>query len=463
MIRKITVFSLAMSGSLLLSGPLMAESLKEALEKAYSSNPTLAAQRANLRQTDEGVAQAISGWRPDISASGEFGTKQQDFSNSTNSHRKPRSFGVDLTQSIYAGGSTQADIKTAENDVLAARARLLATEQSILLEAVTAYMDVYRDQAILRLKINNEQVLRRHLEAARDRFEVGEITRTDVHQSEARHAGATAERIKAEGDLAVSRAAYQNVIGQAPGELEKVDPLNDIPEDEQAAIKLSLRDNPSVVAAEYDVASSKSSVDSTRGSLLPSVDFSASADRDFDSSLTDNNTNTFVAKVTLSVPLYQQGTVYSQLREAKQKVAESRLTVDVERRDAVEALTQSWKTLEAARARVQSFKAQILANEIALDGVIKEESVGSRTVLNVLDAEQELLNSQVDLVGAERDEVVGTYAVKEAIGQLSAVNLGLGVDVYNPDQHYKEIRGKWFGTGSPGQDEGPETTRAYGK
>jgi len=438
-----------------------AETLTDALAKAYERNPTILSARANLRGVDESVSQALANWRPTVVLSGDAGVSsiQADLP-SGNQHRDPVNFGVDIDQPLFRGGRTLAETSEAENNIRAARAGLLDTEHSILMEAATAYVDVFREESILKLNINNEQVLRRQFEAAQDRLKVGEITRTDVFQAEARLAGAKADRIGAEGNLESSRATYRNVVGSAPIDLTApAAPAALLPDNKENAVRLAVTQNPSVLAALYDVDAGKDGVDRVWGELLPEVSLNASADRDFDGSGPDTTRNTVAAKIVVRMPLYQAGDVYSRVREAKQTVSERRFDVDQVRRDALEDATSAWESLISARARVRSFKSQINASRIALEGVERENAVGSRTVLDVLDAEQELLDSRVNLVRAQRDEIVAVFKVLEAAGKLTAKNLDLPVTLYDEKAHYNEVRGLWFGGRSSGdthdaQDEG---------
>lgn len=437
-----------------LSVSASAQSLDEALAAAYVNNPTLAAARAALRATDEEVPQALSGWRPTVSLSGYSGTAaiRSPSSSGTNKgqHRDPKSVELSVEQPLYQGGRTVAATRKAENRVDAARARLAATEQSVMLDAVTAYMNVVRDQAVLALRVNNEQVLRRQLQATEDRFQVGEVTRTDVYQAEARVAGATADRIQAEGDLEVSRAQYRNIVGEAPGRLQPPPVPADVPADVDRAIDQALSANPDVLAAGFDERASVDGVTEVRGELLPSVTLSGSASKDYDTIGEHTRQTTYQARVSVSVPLYQAGAVYSRLRGARQTVVQNRQNLETARRDAVETVTREWETLITARAAIEAFRAQVTASEIALDGVRREAAVGSRTVLDVLDAEQELLDSRVNLVRAQRDQIVAIYGVKSAVGVLTARALDLPVDYYDPEEHYREVRDRWFGGASGG-------------
>jgi len=423
-----------------------AESLTDALAKAYTTNPTLLSSRATLRATDEGMSQALSGWRPTISASGSTSSKRTETSTTRNTViLNPRSLDLTLSQSLYAGGTTQAAMSSAKNTIDAQRARLKTSEQAVLLAAATAYLNVFRDQSVVDLNIQNEHVLTRHLEATQNRFDVGEITRTDVHQAEARLAGSNSTRIQSEGTLESSRANYVNVVGEAPGKLEAITLPLDLPKTLGEAIVTAEDSNPTVLAAVFDEKASQDSISSARGSLLPSVDLSGSANRSLDTVSRNYWSNSLEAKVTLSVPLYQSGTVYSQVRQARETASAARLTTQQTKRDATEKVRTEWQTLQATRARIESIKTQVLASTTALEGVQREANVGSRTVLDVLDAEQELLNAQVNLVTSQRDEAVAALTLLSATGKLTAVDLNLTVDLYDADRHYQNVRGKWFG------------------
>jgi TolC family type I secretion outer membrane protein len=436
-------------------GVSLAQTLEEALVTAYENNPTLSAQRARLRATDEQVPQALSGYRPTLRAFSEVGRTYQDsnaqslIGNEDNA-LFARTYGATLEQPLFRGGQTAAATRGAENTVRAERARLDSVEQTVLLDATTAYSDVYRDQAVLELTIRNEQRLARQLEATRDRFQVGEVTRTDVSQAEARLARATSERIGAEGDLAASRAVFRNVIGIAPAILPRPPLPQAIPASLANAKDIAIGNNPDVTAAEFRERSALDSVDQVRGELWPTVSLIGRLQRQEEITRKDSRYDSAEALVNLNVPLYQAGTVYSRMRERKQLVVEQRRLLDQSQRNAVEDATRAWNALETAGAEIGSFAKQVEANRIALEGVEKEAEVGARTVLDILDAQQELLNSQVSLVRAERDEVVAAFQLKAALGLLTARQLDLPVDYYDPELHYRQVRDSWFGRSSVG-------------
>jgi outer membrane protein len=438
----LTVFTLVPA---LAPAPVHAQSLTEVLATTYSTNPELLAGRAELRATNELVPQALSGWRPTIAGTASVGSSWIDSDVGSDSSN-PRSVGLSLSQPIYRGGRTVASTRQAENLVLAQRARLVGVEQAVLLDATTAYMDVVRDMAVLELNINNEQVLSRQLEASRDRFEVGEITRTDVAQSEARLAGATAGRIAAEGDLTESRARFVEVVGEAPGTLQTPPIVASLPASLEEAIEVAASANPNVVAADYVERAARDGVDVVFGELLPSV--ALNSDVEYGDELTnfdDGDRTSASVEAQLTVPLYQAGEVSSRVREAKKRASQRRLEMALQRRNAAQVATTAWEALSTARAQITSFEAQVRSNEIALEGVREEAQVGSRTILDVLDAEQELLDSRVSLVRAKRDEIVAGFQLLAAVGNLTARDLNLPVEYYDYQADYLEVRNKLWG------------------
>ncbi len=440
---------------LLLSAPAVAQSLDEALAAAYSSNPTLRAARAQLRAVNEGVPQALSNWRPTVTVTGSTGRKriesESSFSNTQDS-TTPLEAAATVSQPLYRGGRTLAGTARAENDILAQRASLTSVEQSILLRAATAYMDVWRDQAVLDLNINNERVLQRQLEASQDRFTVGELTRTDVAQSETRLAIATADRIASEGSLSTSRAVFEEVVGIAPTLLQAPPPLVDLPGGLDETVNAAVTDNPDVLTAMFAEKAAQNRVREVVGELLPTVSLNATVSHSEETSQRGSQSDVAQILAEVSVPLYQRGSVSSRVREAKQISNQRRLEIDEVRRRQEQEAVSAWRLLETARAQTQSFEAGVRSAEIALEGVRQENSVGARTVLDILDAEQELLDSKVNLVRSQRDSVVTGFQVLAATGRLLARDRGLQVDVYDPDVDYQKVRGRWFGLDAPGAE-----------
>ncbi|WP_193552231.1 TolC family outer membrane protein [Oleisolibacter albus] len=424
--------------------PAHAQSLQEALSQAYQSNPTLESQRAALRATDELVPQARSGFLPTLSAEGDIGRNRQEQDEAISAWTE-KSVGVTLTQPVYRGGQTVAAVDRAEALVQAQRASLASTEQDVLLSAATAYLDVVRDQAVRQLNINNEQVLRRQLEASNDRFRVGEITRTDVSQSEARLSGAISSRIQAEGQLSASRATFTRLIGTVPGQLVQPKTNFVLPASQDEAVSLAEQNNPSVIAARFNERAASAAVDQVTGELLPSVNIVGSYQRIWDRPTANGAIDSGSLTARLTVPIYEAGATTSRVREAKQTVGQRRNQVDEAVRQARSTAVSAWEALVTARATIESNQAQVRSSEIALEGVRQEATVGSRTVLDVLNAEQELLDARVNLVTAQRDEVVAVFQLLSATGQLTAGRLDLGVTTYNYEDHYNKVRGKIWG------------------
>ncbi len=434
--------------------PVSAQTFEESLATAYVGNPTLLAERAELRAVNEGVPQALSNWRPDVRATGSYGIEHTNTESDlvdVDETLEPFEVELSLTQPLYRGGRTIAGTRRAEAEVQAERARLKSVEQSVLLDATTSFMNVWRNQAVLELNINNEKVLERQLEASQDRFDVGEITRTDVAQSESRLARATASRIASEGDLKISRAVFQEVIGVYPQLLDAPAARDDLPTSREEVITAALQANPDLLAARFQERAAQHEVRETIGGLLPEVNLRGDLShlRDTFSDGSEINRARLVAEV--SIPLYPQGVVSSRVRAAKQRKNRRRLQIDEARRDAEETGITAWEALVTARAQLSAFEAEVRATTIALEGVRQENAVGARTILDILDAEQEALDSQVNLTRAKRDEIVANFQVLFAMGNLTARYLELPVEIYNPESDYQAVRDRWYGLTAPGQ------------
>ena len=429
-----------------------AETLTQALVQAYQSNPRILAARDLLRSVDEQVAQAISLLRPTATATftGGFATGKtniEDVSRS-GSRTRPASASLTLTQPIWRGGREYAEIRRAEATIKSQRARLHNTEQDVFFEVVTAYTNVVRDEAIVRLRTNNVGVLQRQLQAVRDRFNVGEVTRTDVAQAEAAVAGAEAQRTLAVGNLENSRANYTNLVGRAPQRLSEPRPPAFLPAAFGFALATAKSTNPAIIAATYDEFAARHSVRSVTGELLPQIFVNGSLSRSYDPGSTPGTRSDGASlTVSVTVPLYESGSVYSRVRAAKQTVFQRGNDLAQARRSVEEVATRAWQTLQAARASVRSFEAQSRANAVALEGVRQENQAGLRTVLDVLTAQQTFLDSQVSLVSARRDMIVASYQVAQAMGKLTAMDLRLPVLIYDATAYYRAIKYLPFGTG----------------
>ena len=438
--------------SLFAAGGARAETLRQALVHAYQSNPTILAARDQLRAVDEQVAQAISLLRPTVSAtvSGGFATSRTshaDVVSRTGTRTRPASMSVTLSQPIYRGGTEYAEIKRANNAIKAQRARLNATEEDIFFQVVTAYNNVLRDAAIARLRASNVRVLQRQLQAVRDRFNVGEVTRTDVAQAEAAVSGAEAQRVLAVGNLESSRANYTNLVGHPPVRLVQPRPPIFLPARLNLVLSIAKSNNPAIIAATYDEYAARHSVRSLIGQLLPQINLNGSLSRSFNSGGPDLRSDSAALTVTVTVPLYQSGSVSSKIRAAKQTVFQRGNDLAQARRTVEQGATQAWQTLQAARASVRSFESQSRANAVALEGVRQENQAGLRTVLDVLNAQQTFLESQVSLVSSRRDVIVASYQVAQAMGKLTARDLRLPVPIYDAKAYYRAIKYLPFGTG----------------
>ena len=438
-----------------------AQSLQDALVQAYQNNPQLQAERANLRATDENVPQALANWRPTVSLSASQGynhvdstTEQAGSSVGGSTNSLPQTYGVSITQPLYRGGRTVAQTAEALNLVQAERARLVAEEETILLTVVTDYMNVVRDQATVDLDVNNEQVLKKQLEQTQDQFRVGEVTRTDVAQAEASYAQAIATRQAAEGTLQVDRASFEHDVGMPAGKLTAPTGLPPLPMTRDAAINLAATGNPNVIAAQFTQQAGEDNINVIRGQLLPQVGLTASYQHSNSRESTSDGGNAafrsdnsqIVAQV--SMPLYEGGSIYSQTRQAQQVVAQRKSLVDDARRAAAQAAATFWEQIVSDRATIVSLQSAIRANEISLDGTQQEAAVGQRTVLDILNAEQVLLQSRVNLVSSQHDEIVAELSLSSAVGTLTAKSLALPVELYDPDKNFAAVRDKWIGFGT---------------
>ncbi|MCA3263876.1 MAG: TolC family outer membrane protein [Telmatospirillum sp.] len=447
-----------------------AQTLEEALSNAYRSNPEILAQRAGLRAVDEQLPRALSQWRPTVTASGNAGPARDSNATTatvfgangasdrtttfTERRRTQALASLQATQPLYRGGRSTAELNRAEANVQAGRAQLSAIEQRVLLDSATAYINLARELAVLELNTNNVQVLQRQLEAARDRFQVGEITRTDVSQAEARLAQAQATRTGSEGNVATARAAYLRVIGSEAGRVA-VPPLPSslLPGSEEEARQLAMATNPTLVQARFTHESSKHDVALVEGEKLPTVALQADAIRSVEPAGSRGfRRDTVDVLLTVTVPIYQAGQPDARAREAKQVEGQRRTQVDVSTRQVSDDATRAWQQFKTAGAQILSFQEQIRSNEIALEGVTQEARVGSRTVLDVLNAEQELLTSRVSLVQSQRDQVLAAFQLLSATGRLSARELALPVEIYDPSIYTEAARSRWIGTDIPGEE-----------
>ena len=448
----VSVSCLLAAGSCLLwVGPRSAahaETLSQALSAAYNYNPRLDAERARLRATDEEVARANSGYRPQIGASADVGLQYSETrpSSPSNGTTNARGYSIGLTQNLFNGFQTKNAVNEAEAGVRAGRETLRDVERAVLLEAATAYMDVVRDQAVVRLQENNVRVLSRELKATQDRFAVGEVTRTDVAQAQARRAGSVSTLDAARANLKGSRASFERVVGHPPNNVANPGaPSRLLPNSLGNAQAIAEQENALIIAALYREQAARFTVDRIRGELLPSAQLEAQWAERYDPSRTLQESEQGTITGRLTIPIYQGGEVSARVRQAKHTHVSRLQEVEQVRSEVRAATIATWSQYQAALAQVDSDRSQVEANTTALTGVREEEKVGQRTLLDVLNAEQELLNAQVALVTDERNLVVAAYALLSAVGRLDAARLGVASNVYEPEVHYQEVRRKWFG------------------
>jgi len=459
--RPLSQFRSTLFRSLLLAGVVMTsgaevsfanETISSALARAYGTNPQLNAQRAGTRAVDENVPRQLSGYRPRITASGDVGYTNQDLYRSqwSNDSYIPRGVGVQVDQTVWNGNRTGNSVRQADATVLASREQLRGTEQTVLTDGATAYMDVLRDTAILNLRRNNIEVLEEQLRQTRDRFNVGEVTRTDVAQAEARLAQANSDAAAAAGALKGSLGRYRAVIGVDAKQLAPAKALDTVlPKGLDAAIAISQAEHPSILAALHTVDAAALNVKVIEGELYPTVGVRGVATRRWDFQGSNVEQNQFAVTGNVSVPIYEGGEVYARARQAKETLAQRRIEADQARESVRSSVVTAWSALEATREQITASQAQIQAAETALNGVREEAKVGQRTTLDVLNAQQELLTARVQLITAQRNRVVASYSLMAAIGRLSARQLALRVDEYQPQVHYQQVRDKWIGLRTP--------------
>jgi outer membrane protein len=442
--------------------PVLADTIEAALVRAYQSNPQLNAQRAAVRATDEGVPQALSGYRPSVNITASAGYQYSDSTSTaggtptelvrTQVHgtNAPRAIGMNVTQTLYNGQQTANKTRAAESQVSGAREALRVLEQNVLFSAASIYMDYLRDAAIVEVQKSNTRVLEQTLKQTRDRFNVGEVTRTDVAQSEAQLAAGRTQQLTAESNLTTTRSNFRRIIGSEPVNLAPGSPVDRyLPGTLPQAIETSLTENPGVTAAMFGIDVNYLQVKINEGALLPTVTLQASVQQTNEQTLTVPTQFGASAIAQVSVPIFQGGAEYSLIRQSKESLAQQRLSLETTRDQARADVVTAWGQLVAGKAQVSSAQAQVSASEIALNGVREEAKAGQRTTLDVLNAQQALVNARVSLVQAQHDRVVASYSVLQRIGRLSPQVLNLATTTYDPSVHYQQVRDSWAGVRTP--------------
>jgi len=442
--------------------PVLADTIEAAMVRAYQTNPQLNAQRAQVRSTDEAVPQALSGYRPKVAVNANLGYQYTDTLGTqggtptqllrTDIHgaNPPRSASLIVNQTLYNGNQTANKTRVAEAQVSGSREALRVLEQTVLFNAASVYMDYLRDSAVVEVNKSNVRVLEQTLKQTRDRFNVGEVTRTDVAQSEAQLAAGKTQELQAESNLNTTRANYRRIIGSEPTNLAPGSPVDRfLPGTLPQAVDLSLIENPNVTAAMYGIDVNFMTVKVNEGALLPTVSLQATAQEAYEQSLITQRAFTAAVTAQVSVPVYQGGAEYSLIRQSKENLQQQRLTLETTRDQTRANTVTAWGQLVAGKAQVISAQSQVTASEIALNGVREEAKAGQRTTLDVLNAQQALVNARVSLVTAQHDRVVASYSVLQAVGRLSPQVLNLSTKTYDPSVHYHQVRDSWFGMRTP--------------
>jgi len=444
--------------------PSLADTIEAALARAYQGNPQLNAQRALVRSTDENVAQALAGYRPKAAVTTSAGEQYTDFNSTSgpgsspvkiirtehNGFDPPRSAGLTVTQTLFNGNQTANKTRVAESQVSGAREALRVLEETVLLGAATVYMDYLRDAAILEVQRSNVRVLEQTLRQTRDRYNVGTVTPTDVAQSEAQLAAGKTQELTAQANVTTTRANFRRIIGNEPVALAPGSPVDRfLPRNVNASIELTFIENPNVSAAMYGIDVNFLQVKINEGALLPTLNLVTSVQQAYEQTLTTYRSFGASTVAQVSAPIYQGGAEYSLIRQSKESLAQQRLNLETVRDQARANTVTAWGQLEAGKAQVVSAEAQVAASEIALTGVRQEASAGQRTTLDVLNAQQALVNARVALVTAQHDRVVASYAVLSAVGRLTPQVLHLPTTTYDASVHYQQVRDSWYGVQTP--------------
>jgi outer membrane protein len=434
----------------------VADTLPEALVKAYQSNPQLNADRARQRGTDENVPQALAGYRPQLVAGLSAGLQSVRNLLPDNSVQgatlRPWTIGVTVTQVLFNGFKTANSVRVAELQVQSGREALRNTGQGVLLDAVTAYMSVIANQALVEAQRTNVSVLREIQATTKRRLDAGDVTPTDTAQAEARLSRGLADLNAAEVALAISKATYTQVIGEAPSRLvpaATVDRLS--PNALAAATEAAGHEHPAILGAGFDVDVAQTTIKVAESSLLPTVAVQANASRSIQSDSTLSTTATDQASILgqINVPIYDGGTAASQTRQAKELASQSRMVLEQVRNQARTAVASAWVTNEGTKVALAAAESEVRAANVALEGVRREAEGGQRTTIDVLNAQQDLTNARSRLIQGQRDRVIASYTLLSAVGRLDVHVLNLNTPDYLPEVHYHQVRDAWHGVRTP--------------
>ena len=445
-----------MGAMLVFAGPLQAETLADAMVKAYQSSPQLNADRARQRGTDENVPQALAGYRPQVVASLSAGLQAVRNTLPDNTVQgatlRPWTIGVTVSQVLFNGFRTANSVRVAEYQVLSGREALRNTGQGVLLDAVTAYMNVMANQALVEAQRTNVAVLREIQATTRKRLDAGDVTPTDTAQAEARLSRGLADLNAAEVAFAISKATYAQVIGEPPGQLAAATPVDRFsPLTMPASIETAGHEHPAVLGAGYDVDVAQTTIKVAEGSLLPTVAVQASASRSKDSDSTLSTFATDQASILgqINVPIYDGGTAASQTRQAKELASQSRLVLEQVRNQSRTAVVGAWVSNEGTKVALTAAESEVKAADVALQGVRREAAGGQRTTIDVLNAQQDLTSARSRQIQAQHDRVIASYTLLSAVGRLDVRTLNLNTPDYLPEAHYHQVRDAWHGVRTP--------------
>jgi outer membrane protein len=436
-----------LSIGVVVSSPAWAETIFGALTKAYQNNSSLNSARAGVRVTDENVPIAKSGYRPVIAGGADL-----NFTDRAGTSITTGSFGVQIQQTLFDGFQTRNNVRAAEAQVRASNESLRNTSQNVLFDAASIYMDVIRDRQIAALRERNLQFLEEQVRAARSRFEVGEGTRTDVAQAEASRSAAVAQLSAARAQALSSAAVYRQIVGDEPRSLRGAAPARGLPGSLEQAYAFAASEHPAIRATEHLVDAADFSVKSAEGALLPGVTAQAGVSQDYTSAPQagpDNWSTSANIGLSLNVPIYQGGRTSAIVRQNKEQLGQARIEVDVSRDQVRAAVASAWTQYQASRQGVVANRELVSAAQLALSGVVEERNVGQRTTLDVLNAQADVITAQINLASSERDVVVASYAILSSTGRLDVRRLGLKVEEYDPKEHYRAVKDKWFGLRTP--------------
>ena len=425
----------------------ISQDLSDSLQKLYIFNPKLKYERKNLMVKDELMPMALSEFRPEIRGyyqKGKIDTNSAGFNITSDGIRTETNKGVVVSQSIFEGGSSLSKIKVAKNEILSQRSNLKNVEQEVFLEAIKLYADLATEKSNLKVKEKNVEVLKRQLELTKEQFEIGEVTLTDVSISEARFTLAESELMESLNIINSIKAKYLSIFGASPTNPEIIIPLEEKQFDEEDLIAEGKNNNPKIRSVEFTLASLKNEISSLKRKRLPSLKLEAEAKINQGYFRTDSEREVLSAFAKVDIPIYQSGMASSKIREAKEKLFAQQELLKLETENLTASIVSSKSSYDYSFSRIIAYKKQIESNKIYLDGLKQEFQLGERTTLDVLDGEQELLESELDLIKAYKDYFISYYEVMFFTGKLNAKDLSLNIEIFDDEKNYNKVKKRWL-------------------